>query len=743
MALFFKKPARGGPVIPGASYNPAVPLGVCRASRLKFQKIADQAIFYPANSESTPDNRDFCGTSAAKIHRLLVPVIGRLFLGLILLWTPLSPAVSEEVPEDPAAEDLYDDDDLLLMEGEGITVTASPETTQQMKIISSEEIDRIGAPDLGVLLQEALDLGISRYGPYGNQTDINMRGFDSERIAFLIDGVPVNSAMSGDFEISALDLNAVDRIEVIYGGSDTKYNVSGALGGVINIITKKEQKPGFRVGGSVSNTSYLPGKHHETRQNTRSSPWWDLLDTQYAGAFLGYGAERFSIRANVFANRAENHYRYKDPTQKLIRRRIGNEVWDMGASTALVFELPESAKFIAGGDLYYGDKNIPTSGTSQVSVKQRDTSARQSLMLEVPRAGRDDLAVEASLSGALKTLGYGISNRHQELILTAINRWSWYTLSWLTLRIGGDYRYIGLDSTALDQRRRHEGGLYLTAEFQPHKQVLIIPSVKGITDGNTVTAVPKLGLVWYPADFLTLKNNYFRSFKYPDFEAMYWAGDPTAQGNPDLKPEDGWGTDLGAAFRPKKWVTLEGTGFAQWTRDSIHWSSQGGIWRPENVGEAVFFGADAKVRFEIPLPFGPFEKIIPSLSYQYLISYLLSYGYTWTSDKRIPYMPLHTIGASLDIPWKAGSLGPGSLLISGHYEGLRYANTANSTELDPYFLLTVNLNQKLGRYLTAFGIVRNALNKYYESFDNYPMPGLTITVGLRAEFEPGKGAGGI
>jgi hypothetical protein len=44
-------------------------LGVCRASRLKSQKIADQAIFYPANSESTPDNRDFCGTDGAKIYK--------------------------------------------------------------------------------------------------------------------------------------------------------------------------------------------------------------------------------------------------------------------------------------------------------------------------------------------------------------------------------------------------------------------------------------------------------------------------------------------------------------------------------------------------------------------------------------------------------------------------------------------------------------------------------------------------
>jgi hypothetical protein len=43
--------------------------GVCHASRVKPQKNACQAIFYSANSESTPDNRDFCVTDGAKIHK--------------------------------------------------------------------------------------------------------------------------------------------------------------------------------------------------------------------------------------------------------------------------------------------------------------------------------------------------------------------------------------------------------------------------------------------------------------------------------------------------------------------------------------------------------------------------------------------------------------------------------------------------------------------------------------------------
>jgi vitamin B12 transporter len=322
-------------------------------------------------------------------------------------------------------------------------------------------------------------------------------------------------------------------------------------------------------------------------------------------------------------------------------------------------------------------------------------------------------------------------------MLTAINRWSWYPVSKLTLRTGWDYRYNRLDSTDTGIHSRHDGGIYLTTEYKPHEKFLIIPSVKAVFSGPSAmpaVPVPKLGFLFKPSDSLTLKNNYYRSFKYPDFEDLYWGGNAQTRGNADLKPEDGWGGDISAAYIFKKWAALEGVFFTQWTKDSIHWSSGGGVWRPQNAGEAIFFGLDIKPRFDIPLSKGPFVKAGLSLSYQYLLSYLLSYGYTYASDKRIPYMPQHTIGASLELPWKISGYG-GFLLISGHYESLRYADTANLTRLKPYFLLNANFNQRIGKNLTAFAIARNILNTSYESFADYPMPGITVTIGMKLNYE--------
>jgi len=628
------------------------------------------------------------------------------------------------------------DNELFFTEDEGITVTGSPQTTQQMKIIDKEEIERHNAADLADLLQETLNLGLTRYGSYGSMANINLRGFDSKRVAFLIDGTPLNSAQNGEFDINQIGLDGIERIEVIYGGSDTKYNVSGALGGVINIITVKKQKPGLKLGASVSNLSVLPSEYRDRVEEKQSPHWEDLADTQNYSLSASYGGNDFSVSANAFANRAENHFYFSD-TYNRTRRKDNNEVWDTGLTASLMREFADSSKLIFSPNFYYADKNIPSSGFSPDAGKQQDMSTRHNLMFDMPRALHDDLSAEASLVYYLTRRDYTdpveAESRHDQHSAALINRWNWQPGQALTLRSGFDYRFVYLDSTEMGLHNRHDGGFYVTAEWKPVNSFLIIPSIKAaLTSGGQggVTPVPKLGFLWNVNDSFSIKNNYFRSFKFPDFEDLYWTGGG-AYGNPDLKPEDGWGGDIGAAWRIKKLFSLDSTFFTQWTKDSIHWySGNSGIWRPENVGEAIFFGVDSKLSIEIPVSLGPVEKIIPSVSYQYLLSYLLSYGYTYESDKRIPYMPAHTIGGSLDIPWETGSL-----LISVHYESQRYTSRENITVLNPHTMLNVIYNQKTGKSLSIFAALRNILNESYESFDRYPMPGITLTLGMRLQYE--------
>jgi vitamin B12 transporter len=482
----------------------------------------------------------------------------------------------------------------------------------------------------------------------------------------------------------------------------------------------------------VSNTSALPGPYNEQYGGVGDSKWQDLADTQAVNVSGAYGADTYSFRANIFGSRAGNHFLYQDD-YGYARRKEGNEVWDGGASASFLREFSNLSKLIASAGVYYGDKHIPASGYTAEYAEQHDFSSRQNVMFDMPRAFHDDFSMELSLGHNWGILNYdpGLDpSRHNENDLTLINRWGWYPAEGFTLRFGGDYRFVRLDSTNDGLHNGHRGGIYLGSEYEPVEQLLIILSVKGATDGANFIPVPKIGFAWRVTGSLTLKNNYFRSFKFPDFDDLYWV-QAGFMGNPDLKNEDGWGADLQAEWRRGDLFSLNSSLYWEWTKDSIHWTNASGSWRPENISQGAFLGWDNRLGLTLPFSPGFLEKPLLSFSWQFQLSWLLGDTAAFTNAMRIPYMPMHIFAASLELPWKTGKDLPGSLVISGRFESSRFADTSNIIKLDPYFILNLIVNQKINSNLTVFGNIRNAANAHYVSFADYPMPGITFTMGLR------------
>jgi vitamin B12 transporter len=364
------------------------------------------------------------------------------------------------------------------------------------------------------------------------------------------------------------------------------------------------------------------------------------------------------------------------------------------------------------------------------------------VLFNAPLIFREDLGAEASLSYQYSNTRYGVDIKSFDHYLTGIDRWNWYPAEKLTFRAGVDWRFLYIDSRSETEtepvKTGNQGGLYLTGEFSPVKQFMIIASAKGVTDTKQAVAVPKLGFRWEIAPWFVLKNNYFRSFKFPDFDDLYYRSlDSLFVGNPDLKPEDGIGADLTGEFTPGKLFNITATAYGQYTTDSIHWvKSAGGRWSPENIGTAWFIGFDARPTLTVPLGRGGFTAIKLGASYQYQLSWLLNGSLTFADGYRIPYMPAHIIGGSADLMWKTGSL-----LVSAHYESRRYADTMNEMPLEPYCVMHATVNQGLGKRLTAFASLRNILNAHYESFAGYYMPGISFTAGVRVKAElspPGR-----
>jgi vitamin B12 transporter len=170
--------------------------------------------------------------------------------------------------------------------------------------------------------------------------------------------------------------------------------------------------------------------------------------------------------------------------------------------------------------------------------------------------------------------------------------------------------------------------------------------------------------------------------------------------------------------------------------------------QPENVGSAAFFGWDTSLKLALPFSLSPkpLEKPVLGFFWLYQLSWLITTAqgnFSLQDNVRIPYMPLHTFGASLELPWKTRTKElPGSIVVSARYESTRYAGyerTGNTKALDPHFLLNIVFNQKVNGHFNLFGRVNNVLNTRYVSFADYPMPGISLTIGMSMNFE---GVGG-
>jgi len=108
------------------------------------------------------------------------------------------------------------------------------------QVISARKMLQLGITNVTDALQNMVPgLNVSHFGTL---TSVTLQGMDAKYILFLIDGERIAGEVNGDIDYSMLNLENIDRIEVIKGASSSLYG-SNAIGGVINIITKKINEP--------------------------------------------------------------------------------------------------------------------------------------------------------------------------------------------------------------------------------------------------------------------------------------------------------------------------------------------------------------------------------------------------------------------------------------------------------------------------------------------------------------------
>jgi outer membrane receptor for ferrienterochelin and colicins len=125
-----------------------------------------------------------------------------------------------------------------------IVVTAQPAPTssenalQSIRVIKRERIEQLGANNLAQLLQQDINIRIQQDPIIGS--GLSLLGVGGENVKILIDGVPVIGRLNGSIDLSQINLNNVERIEIVEGPMSVSYGTD-AIGGVINLITKKSQ----------------------------------------------------------------------------------------------------------------------------------------------------------------------------------------------------------------------------------------------------------------------------------------------------------------------------------------------------------------------------------------------------------------------------------------------------------------------------------------------------------------------
>ncbi|MBI2152737.1 MAG: TonB-dependent receptor [Candidatus Rokubacteria bacterium] len=137
---------------------------------------------------------------------------------------------------------------------EPVVVTATKVETPQERLGASVTV--ITEEELRAYNYTRIEDVLRRSGSLGKTTTLSIRGANSSQVQVLVDGMRVKSPTLGSLDFAELSLDAIERIEIVRGPQSTLHG-SDAMGGVVNIITKKGQGP---VHGSV----FVGGGSYET-----------------------------------------------------------------------------------------------------------------------------------------------------------------------------------------------------------------------------------------------------------------------------------------------------------------------------------------------------------------------------------------------------------------------------------------------------------------------------------------------
>lgn len=583
-------------------------------------------------------------------------------------------------------------------------------TPMDVTIVTSEQIEKSSESSLLPVLQNHIpgmfvsERGMEGYGVSGGAAGtVNIRGVGGgNKVLFMIDGIPTWAGVFGHANPDTYVANGVEKVEVVKGPSSLLYG-SSAMGGSINILTKKPTADGFngRARAMFGNYSTLKlnasGAYKKDRFSAIASLQFDRSNNNRPGSAFWLWSEYIQLQY-----RASNHWSVginTDMTQSAaqnpgsIQSPLENMWTKISRGTASVFANNQYGIVHGGAQAYINwgrhkldDGNAPGADERNYLFNLTDYNMGFSIFETINPWEANDLSV-------------GIDFQH------------WGGHIWNTPKPWFDVENNNFNPS---EARHHENDIagYLMMQQGFIRDLLSLNAGVRLQHNSQYgnVWVPQAGFIIRPVELSEIKFSFSKGFRSPNIRELYLYN----PANYELKPEYMLNYEL--SYRQTLCNGKLNIGAAIYFidgKDMIQTAMIDG--RPLNVNTGKFinkgFELDATWKFH------PLWQLYSA------------YAYLHTNNQNVLYAPKHKLDFAL-------SFNPGNFEFTLESNNIMDLNNGNPLELENYSLLNFRAayNWKSRVPLTVFVKLDNIFCEEYEVVYGFPMPKLTAFFGVEVKF---------
>ena len=642
-----------------------------------------------------------------------------------------------------------------------VTATRSRENIYEVpgsiRVISKKEIQRIPAQKVDEIIQYASGVNAFRSGGiYTMRPVVTLRGLSGDeqgRTLVLLDGVPINKGDTGGVNWNRLDKNNIERIEIYRGPGSGLYG-NHAMGGVINIITRK---PGDEMSGNagMSFGTYNTQKGNLYLGSRLSKKVWASASGFFTNSD-GYNPVPDSLRHDPdysiprFLNEKGISLKSGLDQSKAFKLEMQYDYFEdrRGEGEKIIAPYGEYRQFNTHFARASAEGETNLFNYQANAFYQKEHYFRIDERMRGDNYSRFDVNSGRIDQGAMLQLSKQICPR-QNLSIGFDTR--------LGSVDGGDYYLTSPDSVV------NSGKMNLTAVYLQDAVKLVngrLKIIAGIrydrarfydgsyqsTDNAWAGILPKLTThtweAWSPRFSVNWKAgkqskvyaSWARGFRASILDDLtrsgwMWVGPKIA--NPNLEPEKLNNYEIGTDLQMHENISLSAAVFYASGHDFLYYVRTGDslfgsrpVYQRQNVTRVNIMGAELEMQFTMN------ENISFFGSYSFNHSEIMSFSANPELEgKTLKYSPAHQA--------KAGFFWTNKILdisLSALYKDRQFTDDRNTASIDPYFTADVKLSKHLAENFNAWLRIINIFNDQHMDNELYLSPGRLISLGIDVRF---------